>query len=428
MAVSRIGSWSSAVAVTLTHTNGAGSNRCMIVCIQSEGGTTPTVASVDYGGQAMTEIIEEFLEAGGNDQNVAVYALLESGIAAASNTTITPTFDNAPAETTIHAGTYGGVDQTGGATTFPESKSDSVNAATPNPFTTIDIDGADGNAVVGFIGTGNINTVSWEASLTEQTDLAGTTTSGSAADALLSADGNVTVEGTASLQNRACVASLEFVASVAPPAPPADDGGPGTVVRRKQKTEMLPDRPTAKTRAKIDSILLTKSLIINKGRMRMPALSMAEAIVNSRLIAGMAVSKLSYPIIEETVGKLKFQLTEKANSMMSLDAWIDKQMSSVNSIIEASSKLTQLLILKDSPILKFDFDEETNNEALTAFTHSSSFVGNVRYNTETQGMTMILNGKEYNFCNVPARVFDSFQGADSKGAFFARSIKGQFNC
>ena len=82
-----------------------------------------------------------------------------------------------------------------------------------------------------------------------------------------------------------------------------------------------------------------------------------------------------------------------------------------------------------SPRMKsFSFNEQTDDPILRAFTGSSSFVGNVRYNRETQGMRILLNGIPYNFCNVPERIFDSFEGADSKGAFFGRQIKGQFDC
>jgi len=63
-----------------------------------------------------------------------------------------------------------------------------------------------------------------------------------------------------------------------------------------------------------------------------------------------------------------------------------------------------------------------------AFTSSSSFVGNVLYDNDTQGMVILLNGKEYYFCRVPKRVFDSFKGSSSPGAFFNRSIKGQYDC
>jgi len=43
-------------------------------------------------------------------------------------------------------------------------------------------------------------------------------------------------------------------------------------------------------------------------------------------------------------------------------------------------------------------------------------------------MEIILNGKTYDFCNVPERKFDAFEGADSKGAFFNREIKTLHDC
>jgi len=67
-------------------------------------------------------------------------------------------------------------------------------------------------------------------------------------------------------------------------------------------------------------------------------------------------------------------------------------------------------------------------ERYRAFTNSSSFVGNMRYDQDEQSMTGILKGKHYKWCNVPESKFDSFQGAGSAGAFFNRDIKGQYNC
>ena len=67
--------------------------------------------------------------------------------------------------------------------------------------------------------------------------------------------------------------------------------------------------------------------------------------------------------------------------------------------------------------------------AYRAFTHSSSFVGNVRYDSDNQTMEVFLNQEKwYNFCNVPERVFDAWEGSDSKGEYFNRSIKGQYDC
>ena len=78
MAVSRIGTWSSgAGSLTLTHANGAGSNRIMIVCVQIESASLTSVNSIDYGGQAMTELLEEVLNSAA-DQAINVFYLLES--------------------------------------------------------------------------------------------------------------------------------------------------------------------------------------------------------------------------------------------------------------------------------------------------------------------------------------------------------------
>jgi len=63
-----------------------------------------------------------------------------------------------------------------------------------------------------------------------------------------------------------------------------------------------------------------------------------------------------------------------------------------------------------------------------AFTHSSSFVGNVKYDQDNQSMEIILNGKTYDFCNVSERLYDSFEGANSKGAFFNREIRTLHDC
>ena len=84
----------------------------------------------------------------------------------------------------------------------------------------------------------------------------------------------------------------------------------------------------------------------------------------------------------------------------------------------------------------FEFNEALDEHWLNiiqevrfrAFTHTSSFVGNVRYDQDLQEMTIILNGKEYNFCNVPERKFEAFRGADSKGAYFNRNIRTLHDC
>ena len=72
--------------------------------------------------------------------------------------------------------------------------------------------------------------------------------------------------------------------------------------------------------------------------------------------------------------------------------------------------------------------DTVGNPEFKAFTHSSSFVGNVLWDRESREMDMILNGKTYHFCNVSERLFDSFEGAGSKGAFFNRALAMLTRC
>ena len=58
----------------------------------------------------------------------------------------------------------------------------------------------------------------------------------------------------------------------------------------------------------------------------------------------------------------------------------------------------------------------------------SSFVGRVTYSPPLQTMEIDLNGKKYGYCKVPERIFEGFRSASSKGEFYNRSIKGQFDC
>ena len=43
-------------------------------------------------------------------------------------------------------------------------------------------------------------------------------------------------------------------------------------------------------------------------------------------------------------------------------------------------------------------------------------------------MAVILSNKEYNFCDVPRRKYDAFEGSNSKGSYFNENIKGQHDC
>lgn len=78
----------------LTKTISAGINRCLVVVAGFENGNSyRDIISMDYGGQAMTEIVD--VSAGtstGFSDRLEVWILLENKISLASGTTITPTY------------------------------------------------------------------------------------------------------------------------------------------------------------------------------------------------------------------------------------------------------------------------------------------------------------------------------------------------
>ena len=189
----------------------AGTDRGLIIGFQHEAGTiTPGGVSVTWGGQSLTEIESLYLDGGGADQEVFLFLLLDAGIAAGVGNTIV--FSGHETAFSWSAISYENVNQDGGATTVPETNSDSVDASTPNPLTGADIVAGDGAAVVAMGGCGNGATVAWQSDLTEQTeqeDDSGTTT-GSLADGLFATGQNVSVEATWTVQNRAVVCSIEL--------------------------------------------------------------------------------------------------------------------------------------------------------------------------------------------------------------------------
>lgn len=99
--------------------------------------------------------------------------------------------------------------------------------------------------------------------------------------------------------------------------------------------------------------------------------------------------------------------------------------------IIASSPDTSMDVIKKKPL---DMDKVKDVKPTTTvnpnvgFNQPSSFIGLVRYNTDTLGLSIRLNGKLYNFCRVPRRVYDAFEGSSSKGAYFARNIRTLYDC
>jgi len=65
---------------------------------------------------------------------------------------------------------------------------------------------------------------------------------------------------------------------------------------------------------------------------------------------------------------------------------------------------------------------------ITDFTHTSSWIGHVIYDSDTQEMSITMSGKRYLFCGVDDRTFDAFEGAPSKGEYYWRILKDRFIC
>lgn len=218
MAVARLDTAVSTQVVaagTLAYTVGAGSDRALVVTLSNETNGNTTHDSVLYGDQSMVKMADSATGTSGFTQRTSIWILLDAEIAAASSNVIDPTFGTTqPADLQIHAASYTGVDQTGGATTFPDTNTASSTAATPNPLIS-DITGVADGAVVAARGCGNNTTFTWQADLTEQTDQSDASSASSFADALTSAGGNVNVEGTAASQNRGAQAAAALAGASA---------------------------------------------------------------------------------------------------------------------------------------------------------------------------------------------------------------------
>ena len=87
--------------------------------------------------------------------------------------------------------------------------------------------------------------------------------------------------------------------------------------------------------------------------------------------------------------------------------------------------------IKKEPVTDIKIDRRVNikvTDRQPHFNQASSFVGEVNYFPEDLSMEVLLNGKLYAICNVSERLYDSFKGAGSKGAFFNREIKTLHDC
>ena len=168
ISIARIGSLSHAettatgsTTYTYSHTNASGSNRIMLVSIGTEG-SGDSVTGIDYGGQALVKIANALNPTSVN--NVTLWYLLESGIASASNTTITITQNINTPKTVSCAISYKNVDQ---SSPISEYATDISEVAT---LTGLSLTESSGNVLVCTVGNGSGYSATFPATMTEQYD------------------------------------------------------------------------------------------------------------------------------------------------------------------------------------------------------------------------------------------------------------------
>jgi glucuronoarabinoxylan endo-1,4-beta-xylanase len=107
--VGLIGSWVSGT----NHAKESGSNRALILIAHAESTTTCDLNTVTYGGQSMTKVMEYNYNVSGGYAYAAAFILKETGVAAASNSTFTPTWGGtAPGSAAYSSAFFSSVNQT----------------------------------------------------------------------------------------------------------------------------------------------------------------------------------------------------------------------------------------------------------------------------------------------------------------------------
>jgi hypothetical protein len=155
----------------------------------------------------MTNAVDVEVNPGTTSQRVTLFYLNDSGITAASSTTISVS-NSVTASISIHAASY----QDAMQTTPTNTDTDTSTAATPNPLAACDIvTGAADAVVVALSGCGNSTTATWGGTLTERTDqTANATAAGSLADDSVPTATTIACDCTWASQNRAAICALEL--------------------------------------------------------------------------------------------------------------------------------------------------------------------------------------------------------------------------
>lgn len=226
--------------------------------------------------------------------------------------------------------------------------------------------------------------------------------------------------------------------TILPPQGGSSLGGKAKKKKGYQLTDLGP-RPHVLQKGESISQLVIKP--INKSKSRLNITIFGESLYKAVPIVsiGASISKIVFQSENKSKSKLALKSSGQSWGVVHPSIRMEQMLKKTTGIQKALKALSYLNMLeslddmytphkKKKKILEFSFDEQTHDEKLVAFTHSSSFVGNVRYDEDNESMRILLNGKKYNFCGVPRRVFDAFEGSTSKGSFFSIQIRGNFDC
>ena len=221
-------------------------------------------------------------------------------------------------------------------------------------------------------------------------------------------------------------------------------GGKSKEVGYKLVSDELGNRPVKHIPSLTTGKLKLRTETISRGRLYIPVKYLSTSVVKPFHVVGVSTSEILIKTHTESMAQLRIPSRLQSNSYMVMNTRrIEPELDSLKKAkklmelftLYQISESTDNIFIIPKKVKSFDFEETAKQWAgilteqrFRAFTASSSFVGNVRYDRDEQSMRIILNGIVYNFCNIPERIFDSFSGADSKGAFFNRNIKTQFDC
>lgn len=201
MAVSPASTWTTGLTGPSRFT--AGDQRMLVFAAGMEAGADRTITSAAYGGQPLTLVATS----GAGDawhSRTYIFVLNETGLQAATNDTFSVSWSGGLSEVRYSARIYANVNQEHPVSGF------SVNGtaySTPNPMTTSALSAVSGDYLVAAAHCGNSNSYSWNNGFIEGTDQAASSSTHSAADRAVTADGSVTPSATSAYPNRQTIAA-----------------------------------------------------------------------------------------------------------------------------------------------------------------------------------------------------------------------------